>query len=38
VREAIDQTDDAGDKDTADIFTACSRALDKALWLLEAHV
>ena len=38
VREAIDQTDDAGDKDTADIFTAYSRALDKALWFLEAHV
>jgi starvation-inducible DNA-binding protein len=38
VREAIDQTDDAGDKDSADIFTAYSRALDKALWFLEAHV
>lgn len=38
VREAIDQTDEAGDKDSADIFTAYSRALDKALWFLEAHV
>ena len=38
VREAIDQTDDAGDRDTSDIFTAYSRALDKALWFLEAHV
>jgi starvation-inducible DNA-binding protein len=38
VREAIDQTDEAGDKDTADIFTGYSRALDKALWFLEAHV
>lgn len=38
VREAIEQTDDAGDADTADIFTAYSRALDKALWFLEAHV
>jgi starvation-inducible DNA-binding protein len=36
-RKAIDQADDAGDKDTADIFTEVSRALDKALWFLEAH-
>ncbi|MGA8172632.1 MAG: DNA starvation/stationary phase protection protein Dps [Methylocystis sp.] len=38
VREAIDQTDEAGDADTADIFTAYSRTLDKALWYLEAHL
>jgi starvation-inducible DNA-binding protein len=38
VREAIDETDSAGDADTADLFTAYSRALDKALWFLEAHV
>lgn len=38
VRVAVDETDDAGDADTADIFTAFSRALDKALWFLEAHV
>lgn len=38
VRVAIDATSEAGDADTADIFTGYSRALDKALWFLEAHV
>ena len=38
VRAAIDQADEKGDANTADIFTAYSRALDKALWFLEAHV
>jgi starvation-inducible DNA-binding protein len=38
VRAAIDETDGAGDVDTSDLLTAYSRALDKALWFLEAHV
>jgi len=38
VREAIDSTDKAGDKDTADIFTETSRGTDKWLWFVEAHL
>ena len=37
-REAIDTADKAGDPDTADVFTEISRALDKSLWFLEAHL
>ena len=38
VREAIDQTDAAGDADTADLYTEISRTIDKRLWFLEAHL
>jgi len=37
VRAAIDVTDEAGDANSADIFTAYSRSLDQYLWFLEAH-
>ena len=37
-REAIDQADEAEDKDTADMFTEISRGVDKYLWFVEAHV
>lgn len=37
-RTAIDDADKLGDADTADIFTGVSRALDKSLWFLEAHL
>jgi starvation-inducible DNA-binding protein len=37
-RNAIDDTDELGDKDTADLFTGISRDLDKYLWFLEAHL
>ncbi len=38
LRAAIDITDDLGDADTADLYTEISRAIDKRLWFLEAHL
>jgi starvation-inducible DNA-binding protein len=38
VRQGIDETDRLGDKDTADLFTQVSRAVDKDLWFVEAHL
>ncbi len=37
-RQAIDTSDELGDKDTADVFTGISRELDKQLWFVEAHL
>lgn len=38
VRQNIDDTEELGDKDTADLFTEISRELDKLLWFVEAHI
>ncbi|WP_017652815.1 DNA starvation/stationary phase protection protein Dps [Fortiea contorta] len=38
IRQAIDDTDDLGDADTADLYTEVSRNIDKRLWFLEAHL
>jgi starvation-inducible DNA-binding protein len=38
VRAAIDETDRAGDKGTADLFTGVSRENDKLLWFVESHL
>jgi starvation-inducible DNA-binding protein len=37
-RAGIDQANDLGDADTADIFTEVSRGIDKWLWFVEAHL
>lgn len=37
-RKAIDTADEAGDADTADIMTGVSRAIDKDLWFIGAHI
>ena len=39
VREAIEVTDEElGDMDTSDLFIEISRAVDKHLWFVEAHL
>jgi len=38
LRAGIDATAEAGDADTADLLTGQSRAVDKMLWMLEAHL
>jgi starvation-inducible DNA-binding protein len=38
IRRGIDETDELGDKDTADLFTEISRENDKLLWFVEAHI
>ncbi len=38
LRAGIGETDEAGDADTADLLTGQSRAIDKKLWMLEAHL
>ena len=37
VRANIEQADELGDADTADLLTGISRAIDKSLWFVEAH-
>ena len=38
VRAAIGAAEEAGDADTADVFTEVSRGVDKQLWFVEAHL
>jgi starvation-inducible DNA-binding protein len=37
VRKAIDEAEEIGDADTADLFTQISRSIDQDLWFVEAH-
>ena len=37
-RRAIDDATVLNDVDTADLFTEISRAADKSLWMVEAHI
>ncbi len=38
IRQNIDDTEELGDKDTADLLTEVSRETDKLLWFVEAHI
>jgi len=38
IRKNIDETDEIGDADTADLYTEISRSVDKLLWFVEAHI
>ena len=38
VRDAIEAAGEAGDEDTADLFTEISRTVDKDAWFVGAHV
>lgn len=38
VRDGINQAESFDDADTADLYTEVSRAIDKRLWFLEAHL
>jgi len=38
IRSAIDAAGGLGDQSTADLYTEISRAVDKRLWFLEAHI
>ncbi|MBZ4024025.1 DNA starvation/stationary phase protection protein Dps [Rhodobacter sp. TJ_12] len=38
LRKGIDETENAGDADSADVLTAASRQMDKDLWFLHSHL
>ena len=37
VRNTVDEADELGDAETADLFISISRSLDKWVWFVEAH-